>query len=201
MPNVSHATGRTSEPPTFAQFRELFAQSESGRMTKGKLQQVLRGFGPTGDWFPFTSTHANLHVLFAADRDLFKNHDELWWSDESFSQKVGGQGLKFDLRTSAIPGSFNRHWSDQGRFITSGEFIPSTRTLVQGMIDFYNVTGIRLFSTYWVWTDDVTSEGYRVRVQFSEDGLMIGYGEVGPDWYADVGFTVIRKSQLEDLKE
>jgi len=40
----SPATGRASEP-TSAQLRELFAQIESGRVTKERLQEFLRGKG------------------------------------------------------------------------------------------------------------------------------------------------------------
>lgn len=40
---VSHATGRGSGQPTPAQLKELFAQIESGRVNKGRLQEFLRG--------------------------------------------------------------------------------------------------------------------------------------------------------------
>jgi hypothetical protein len=40
---VSHATGRGSGQPTPAQFKELFAQIESGKVNKGRLQEFLRG--------------------------------------------------------------------------------------------------------------------------------------------------------------
>ncbi|KKR70962.1 MAG: hypothetical protein UU12_C0012G0018 [Candidatus Woesebacteria bacterium GW2011_GWA2_40_7b] len=39
----SHATGRGSGQPTPAQLKELFAQIESGRVNKGRLQEFLRG--------------------------------------------------------------------------------------------------------------------------------------------------------------
>ena len=41
----SSTTGRASEP-TFAQLKELFAQIESGRITKERLQAFLRGQDP-----------------------------------------------------------------------------------------------------------------------------------------------------------
>jgi hypothetical protein len=40
---TSHATGYGSEQPTPAQLKELFAQIESGRVNKGRLQEFLRG--------------------------------------------------------------------------------------------------------------------------------------------------------------
>ena len=40
---ISHATGRGSGQPTPAQLKELFAQIESGRVDKGRLQEFLRG--------------------------------------------------------------------------------------------------------------------------------------------------------------
>lgn len=40
---ASHATGRGSGQPTPAQFKELFAQIESGRVNKSRLQEFLRG--------------------------------------------------------------------------------------------------------------------------------------------------------------
>jgi len=42
----SHATGRGSGHPTDAQLKELFAQIESGRVNKGRLQEFLRGSSP-----------------------------------------------------------------------------------------------------------------------------------------------------------
>lgn len=39
----SHAAGWTSESPTPAQLKELFAQIDSGKITKAKLQDFLRG--------------------------------------------------------------------------------------------------------------------------------------------------------------
>lgn len=39
----SHAAGRDSEEPTPAQLKELFAQIESGRVNKGRMQEFLRG--------------------------------------------------------------------------------------------------------------------------------------------------------------
>jgi len=40
---VSHATGRGSGQPTPAQLKELFAQIESGKVNKGRMQEFLRG--------------------------------------------------------------------------------------------------------------------------------------------------------------
>jgi len=40
---ASHATGRGSGQPTPAQLKELFAQIESGKVNKGRLQEFLRG--------------------------------------------------------------------------------------------------------------------------------------------------------------
>jgi|GEM_PF-5071687 len=42
----SHATGRGSGQPTPAQFKELFAQIESGRVNRGRMQEFLRGSSP-----------------------------------------------------------------------------------------------------------------------------------------------------------
>ncbi len=42
----SHATGWVSDAPTPAQMKELFAQIDSGRMTKTRLQVALRNEQP-----------------------------------------------------------------------------------------------------------------------------------------------------------
>ncbi len=41
--NKSHAAGWASDTPTPAQLKEFFAQMESGRITKDRLQEFLRG--------------------------------------------------------------------------------------------------------------------------------------------------------------
>lgn len=43
MTKSSHATAWASDAPTPAQMKELFAQIESGRVTKNRLQEFLRG--------------------------------------------------------------------------------------------------------------------------------------------------------------
>ncbi|MES2006855.1 MAG: hypothetical protein V4436_01970, partial [Patescibacteria group bacterium] len=44
MPKASHAVARASaQRPTFAQLKDFFAQLESGRISKTKLQGFLRG--------------------------------------------------------------------------------------------------------------------------------------------------------------
>ena len=42
----SHAAGGPSNQPTAAQFKELFAQIEAGRITRGRFQEFLRGQTP-----------------------------------------------------------------------------------------------------------------------------------------------------------
>jgi hypothetical protein len=43
---TSHATGCQSDIPTFAQIKELFAQIDSGRITKERMQDFLRAPSP-----------------------------------------------------------------------------------------------------------------------------------------------------------
>lgn len=52
----SHVTGWALDAPTPAQFKELFAQIESGRVTKDTLQSFLRG--EIAEFFPISIDYA-----------------------------------------------------------------------------------------------------------------------------------------------
>ena len=144
------------------------------------------------DFFLFTTSALTLNELWERNQDLFFQGSDRWWKDQSFANKEGKVG-KLLLRTSAAPGSFSKTWSEQQRLLSDGEFVPTMRDLVEGMIAYYRATGKRLFFDYWVRSQDVSSDGRRVDVGFSSDGVGVGnYWDDDRD--SDVGLAVARKS-------
>jgi len=197
MPRVSQTAGWASDSPTPAQPKELFAQIGSGRITKDRLQSFLRGTlrGTNQvkgeDWFSFTTTAATLKELRDRNPDAFYYAGNDWWLNQPFANKKGKVG-ELQLRTSAAPDSFNKSWAEQQELLADGEFVPTVRDLVEGMIAYYRETGRRLFS-YWVRCQDIPSVGGRVFVMVFPDGVFVNY-----DWddgrSSGLGVAVARKS-------
>jgi hypothetical protein len=189
----SHAVGWVSDSPTPAQLEEFFAQVGSGRITKDRLQSFLRGDSQVEeDWFSFTTTGASLKELRDQNSELFHRGSD-WWFNQPFAKKRGQAGGKLQIRTSTVFGSFNKTFVEQQELLSDGEFVPTVRDLVEGMIAYYRETGKRLFSDYWVRTSDVSTDGYRVDVRFCSDGV-----GVFSDWDGSrsslLGLAVARKS-------
>ena len=197
MPRVSQTAGRASDSPTPAQPKELFAQIGSGRITKDRLQSFLRGTlrGTNQvkgeDWFSFTTTAATLKELRDRNPDAFYYAGNDWWLNQPFANKKGKVG-ELQLRTSAAPDSFNKSWAEQQELLADGEFVPTVRDLVEGMIAYYRETGRRLFSS-WVRCQDIPSYGSRVIVKFGSDGVDVSHSwdDHRPSF---VGLAVARKS-------
>ena len=190
----SQTAGWASDSPTPAQLKELFAQIGSGRVTRDRLQIFLRGIADQvdGDWFSFTTTTATLRELRDRNPDIFPRK-ESWWLDQSFANQKGEAGQQIAIRTSAVPDSFSKNWNEQQELLADGEFVPTVRDLVEGMIAYYRETGQRLFSDYWVRTQDFSSYGVRVHVRFYSVGVSVDLSW-DDDRRSYLGVAVARKS-------
>lgn len=161
---------------------EIFRQVVS--LVRGEVA-VLENF------FLFTTSALTLNELRERNQDLFYQESNRWWKDEPFANKKGKVG-KLLLRTSAAPGSFSKTWGEQQRLLSDGEFVPTMRDLVEGMITYYRATSKRLFSDYWVRSQDVSSDGFRVDVKFISDGVTVTLW--GVSRRPLLGLAVARKS-------
>ena len=180
MTKLSQTAGWASDSPTPAQLKELFAQIGSGRITRDRLQGFLRGTDQAeGDWFSFTTTTATLRQLRDRNPDVFYAGND-WWFNQPFANKKG-KASKLQIRTSAVPGSFSKSWDEQQELLADGEFVPTMRDLVEGMIAYYRATGKRISPDYWVRTQDVSSSGDRVYVRFDSDGVDVYYWDDSRD--------------------
>ena len=189
----SQTAGWASDSPTPAQLKELFAQIGSGRVTRDRLQIFLRGIADQvdGDWFSFTTTTATLRQLRDRNPDIFYSGND-WWLNQPFANKKGKAG-QLQLRTSAVPGSFSKNWKEQQELLADGEFVPTVRDLVEGMVAYHRETGQRLSSDYWLRTQDVSSGGFRVDVGFYSCGVLVRsvWGDCRRSY---LGVAVARKS-------
>jgi len=164
--NKSHAADWAPDSPTPAQLKEFFAQIGSGRITKDRLQRFLR----ERDWFLFTTSALTLNELMAESRHPHESDPR--WKDEPFANKTG-KVQKLLLRTSAVPNSFYRTWEEQQELLAEGECVLTTRSLVEGILTYYQKTGEKLFSDCLVRTQDVYSNGSRAIVEFSGERVSI----------------------------
>ncbi|MEX1061845.1 MAG: hypothetical protein WEC39_01910 [Patescibacteria group bacterium] len=198
MPQVSRTADRASDPPTFAQFKELFAQTEKGRITKGRLQEILRGTSEIEDqgWFRFTHYRKSLKEIRAENGDVFPSGN-LWWEEQPFAdESLFSPWDNLALRTSVVPGTANKPWEKQIEFLRDGEFVPKARQVVDGLIAYYRRTGLRLFPNCWLLVFDVTTlNSYRIRVQFNDaDGILVDYGSTVTYRYSDLCIAVARQA-------
>lgn len=71
----SHASAWASDAPTPAQIKEFFAQIESGKITKEKMQSILRGAPDyTGSFVFLSEWHEFFHRVFGRDVDFSNIH-------------------------------------------------------------------------------------------------------------------------------
>ena len=180
MPEVSHAAGRASEQPTFAQFKELFAQAESGRLTKSLLQETLRGTSDDRGWFRFTNyPQRNLLELRQENPDIFPNFPVVLEHQPFAVVSSISPWENLALRTSAVPGTMNKSFEQQVKLLKPREFVPTVRELVVGLISSYRRDGIRMFPNCWLLTSDLTYPLEKhVRVKFDDGGILIWSGPV-----------------------
>jgi len=166
-------------------------QSKGNALAK-ELIEVIRGVKVEGDFFLFPTSALTLNELWERNQDLLYQGSNRWWKDRPFANQKGKVG-KLLLRTSAAPGSFNKTWGEQQGRLSEGEYVPTVRDLVEGMIYYHRVNGKRIFSDYWVRSQDVSSFGRRVNVGFYSDGVHVSfYWDDFPDSF--IGLAVAWKS-------
>jgi len=150
---------------------------------------TVRGFGEEF-YYPFKTSALTLKELWELNQDLLGQ--DCWWRNEPFANVKGTVG-KLLLRSSAVLGSFGKNWGEQQTLLSSGDFVPGVRDVIEGMIAYYRDTGMRLFPNYWVRTIDVSSCSDRVCVWFSPGRLLIS-GCWDEDRLPNVGLAVVRKA-------
>ena len=94
------------------------------------------------------------------------------------------------VRMDALPESSCKAFGEQSGLLGPGEGVPTTRTLVLGILLHFLATGERLFLDGWVRTADVTGPGRHACVgDFLEDGLVL-FDELDGGCSPDVGLAV-----------
>ena len=189
------------------QEHELLMKLEQAGLNETDAQAVIENRGNTlakkvvelvrverlgEDWFTFTTTTASLRQLWDLNPDICLL--PIRWLDQPFADKKGKVGV-LHLRTSAHPGSFSKNWNEGRELLEEGEFVPTVRDLVEGMIAYYRETGRRLFSDYSVSAQDVSFPlSRRVYVRFYPGGK-IDLGQIKDNDRSHLlGLSVARKS-------
>src|SRR3989304_2282046 len=117
---------------------QAIIESRGNALAK-KIVELVRGGGVEGDWFSFTTTTATLRQLRDCNPAVFYSGNG-WWRAQPSATKKGQAGQQIALRTSAAPGSFSKSWNEQQKLLADGEFVPTVRDLVEGMIAYHQVT-------------------------------------------------------------
>lgn len=160
-----------------------------------RVVELVQGVGAKveEDFFSFQTTELTLNDLIRQNPELFYQRDDPWWKNEDFASKKGVVS-RLQLRTSSVPGSFYQTWVGQQKLLGQDEFVPFVRDVVEGMIAYYQATGKRLFSDYYVRCQDISSLGVRVDVGlFFSLGLSV-CGNWGDGRYGGIGLSSARNS-------
>ena len=124
-------------------------------------------------WITFTTSGMSLDELWRTNHKLFHSSYDRWWRPEPFANKKA-RPRKIKLLTSPLDGSINKTYREQRKLLGEGEYVPTVRELVDGMIMYYKVTGEHIFPVRLVRCSDVSSSGNRILCgHFSERGLYI----------------------------
>jgi len=115
-------------------------------------------------WFTFTTSERSLKELCLGPH---------WWDNQPFANQPG-EVRKLRLNISAVPNSFNKTWAEQQKLLKRGEFVPTVRDLVEGLIT-YQKTRKRIPVGYWVRTGSVFLPRDRISVRFSSGGVDVYY--------------------------
>lgn len=185
---ASRAAGWASDSPTPAQLKELFAQIESGRITKTSLQQFLRGESDPepGEWFTFDATDLTLNELFRQNPDVFEPEGDYFWKSMSFANQRG-EARRMSIWTSVAPHSLSKTLYEQTKLVGRGEFVPSVRDIVEGVVAYYRQKGLMAFVPYevrclaaWEFPNGDPQPGYVASVRWwtRADDAVGGIGHV-----------------------
>jgi len=125
------------------------------------------------NWFVFKTTTASLNELVDQNWNLFFSKPQ--WDRKVFGDEKGVAGT-LALWTLLSPGSLGKTWEEQQEFLSDkeGEFVPSARDLVEGIIAYYRKNHKRPFSGYSLRSSSVTTRGYRVWVGIDSGGIQLG---------------------------
>lgn len=190
----SQTAGWASGSPTPAQLKEFFAQVESGRITKERLQSFLRGTDSQAvvveeGFITFTTTGRSI-------REMKEVHPEITiylFDHDPVLDRKGPAGRRLSVCIGAVPDSFRKERGEQQRLLSEGEFVPKPWDLVDAAIAYKKATGSWPALGYWLRTDAISLSGLRVVVEFLSVGV-----RVGSYWddsrRSDIGLAVARKS-------
>ena len=154
-------------------FRGAIERGPAHSLARLKRRAEERAAAPEPlDFFLFQTSGLTLVDLMDRNPDLFFQPADAWWRNESFAMRKG-EVRQLELRTGAVPSSLEKTWPKQQKLLGRGEFVPTARDVVEGMVAAFR-SGTRIFPDRYVRTSDVASFGYRVGVgHFGADGLHV----------------------------
>jgi hypothetical protein len=146
------------------------------------------------DWFTCQTTTKTLRELVQTNPSLLDQDQEARWWNESFA-KARGKVRRLTLRTTSVPRSWSKTLDEQKTLLGKNESVPWIRDVVDGVVQYYQATGKRIFRGYYVRTNDMDSNGRRVMIgYFRSVGLY-----VITDWVDDrsdnIGLAASQKSR------
>lgn len=107
-----------------------------------------------------------------------------WYSDQKFAREEKTSFGWLAIKKTPVANSTSESWTDQNKLLSALERVPSAAEMSWFITTYFEVRGIRLFQSVYVWTSSLYSVGVGVDVRvsvggFDSDGLYLS------DWYGD----------------
>lgn len=113
--------------------------------------------------------------------EYFNSKTGGWYANasETFSRNDKVETRWLMVRKESVANSTKRTWSEQQALLSDVEVTPNIAELAWVATTYKAVRGVILFSSVWVRTSSLDSDGYRVVLIWHADGLNVN------DWHDD----------------
>ena len=119
-------------------------------------------------------------------------YPQTWYDTHPFAQRADQPRYR-QIRSEALPGSYDKPFAEQQALLAEGEEVPTGRILVMGMVVHFLATGQYLFPDCYVRCADQVTSGRQVGFSdFDDSGLYVS-AHLGDDRGESVGLAVSRK--------
>lgn len=135
-----------------------------------------------------------LGIRAKVDCKLFYQHEDAWYNNEQFAKEQGIASWHL-VRKDIVSNSTSKNWKKQIALLGKDEEVPSARVMVYTIIGHYLANGERIFQSIYTRCQDISSDGFRVRVgSFDQRGLGVS-NDWGGSRRDDIGLASSRKIQ------
>ncbi|MES2409145.1 MAG: hypothetical protein V4509_02475 [Patescibacteria group bacterium] len=108
--------------------------------------------------------------------DHFYSKTKEWYGDQKFAREDKTSFGWLAIKKTPVSNSTSKNWDEQSKLLSALEKVPNAAEMSWFITTYFEVRGVRLFESIYVWTSSLGSDGGRVVVGlFDSAGLGVGY--------------------------